>query len=297
MDNDQMLCFLSAAKHLSFTKAAEERHMAQTTVSRQIAALEKELGTPLFERRGRALTLTPTGRYMIGTAHAYTDQYARIVASVRRVSANDNAPLLVRTGPWESYLLSEPMRQFVQQAGPAATLSCNSNSYRILQERMSSKDLSLAFCDERYTLNKYPSFAVHKIYRRPWLVAATPDHPFWQLSPEQQGWLEGQYVITGTGTKNEPIESWCLEHGMKQKGFLHGSLLATQLTMARTGNGVLLVPPWLPDYVLTGLRTADCLAVPYAPTIVMVINKDRSHPQQPLLQDLCLEHFKQLNCL
>ena len=88
---------------------------------------------------------------MIGTAHAYTDQYARIVTSVRRVSANDNAPLLVRTGPWESYLLSEPMRQFVQQAGPAATLSCNSNSYRILQERMSSKDLSLAFCDDPHS--------------------------------------------------------------------------------------------------------------------------------------------------
>ena len=42
--------FCSVAKHLNFSKAAEECHIAQTAMSQQISALEKELGFLLFHR-------------------------------------------------------------------------------------------------------------------------------------------------------------------------------------------------------------------------------------------------------
>ena len=43
--------FCSVAKHLNFSKAAEECHIAQTAMSRSIAAMEDELGFRLFDRR------------------------------------------------------------------------------------------------------------------------------------------------------------------------------------------------------------------------------------------------------
>ena len=49
------------AKEQSFTKAAEQLHITQPTLSRQIAALEEELGTVLFVRKGRSITLTDGG--------------------------------------------------------------------------------------------------------------------------------------------------------------------------------------------------------------------------------------------
>lgn len=59
---DRLAVFDAAARHLSFTKAAAERFLTQSAVSRQIAVLEAELGVPLFRRRHRALDLTDDGR-------------------------------------------------------------------------------------------------------------------------------------------------------------------------------------------------------------------------------------------
>ena len=58
---DLLVGFEAAARHLSFTKAGEELFLTQSAVSRQIKELEDQLGVPLFERRHRALALTPAG--------------------------------------------------------------------------------------------------------------------------------------------------------------------------------------------------------------------------------------------
>lgn len=55
--------FDSAARHLSFTKAAAELFLTQSAVSRQIKTLEEQLGVALFQRRHRALVLTEAGRH------------------------------------------------------------------------------------------------------------------------------------------------------------------------------------------------------------------------------------------
>lgn len=53
--------FECAARHLSFTLAADELSLTQSSISRQVASLERQLGRALFERRTRALELTPAG--------------------------------------------------------------------------------------------------------------------------------------------------------------------------------------------------------------------------------------------
>ena len=54
--------FESAARHLSFTKAAEELHVTPGAISHQIRALEDRIGQPLFQRLTRALLLTEAGQ-------------------------------------------------------------------------------------------------------------------------------------------------------------------------------------------------------------------------------------------
>ena len=53
--------FLTVAKEQSFTKAAEQLHITQPTLSRQMAALEDELGITLFLRNGKRISLTDEG--------------------------------------------------------------------------------------------------------------------------------------------------------------------------------------------------------------------------------------------
>ncbi len=53
--------FLTVAKEQSFTKAAEQLHITQPTLSRQLAAFEEELGIVLFIRKGKSIALTDEG--------------------------------------------------------------------------------------------------------------------------------------------------------------------------------------------------------------------------------------------
>ncbi len=64
MELRQLKYFVSAAKHLSFTTAANECFVAQTTMSQQIKELEKDLGVSLFTRKNNAIALTPEGKQL-----------------------------------------------------------------------------------------------------------------------------------------------------------------------------------------------------------------------------------------
>lgn len=61
MDIRILRYFLTVAKEQNFTKAAEQLNITQPTLSRQLAALEEELGTALFVRGSRSITLTESG--------------------------------------------------------------------------------------------------------------------------------------------------------------------------------------------------------------------------------------------
>ena len=67
---DLLRGFESAARHLSFTRAAAELFLTQSAVSRQIQALEAYLGVALFERRHKALVLTDAGQSYYRTVAA-----------------------------------------------------------------------------------------------------------------------------------------------------------------------------------------------------------------------------------
>lgn len=75
--------FLAVAKEQNFTKAAEQLHITQPTLSRQLAALEEELGTTLFNRSGRSITLTDEGLLLKRRALEIIDLQEKIVDELR----------------------------------------------------------------------------------------------------------------------------------------------------------------------------------------------------------------------
>mgnify|MGYP000050714663 FL=1 len=75
--------FLTVAKEQSFTKAAEQLHITQPTLSRQLAALEDELGIRLFCRGGRNITLTDDGLLLKRRALEMIDLEDKIVDAIK----------------------------------------------------------------------------------------------------------------------------------------------------------------------------------------------------------------------
>lgn len=64
----QLRVFAAVARHLSYTRAAEELHLTQPAVFTQVKQLEESLGQPLLERLGKQLFLTDAGRETLATA-------------------------------------------------------------------------------------------------------------------------------------------------------------------------------------------------------------------------------------
>ncbi|MFJ2480752.1 transcriptional regulator GcvA [Pseudomonas sp. NPDC087598] len=83
--------FESAARHMSFTKAAEELNVTQTAISHQIRRLEEELGVSLFLRLKDGLALTESGQdYLPGVRSAFHE----LRYSTEQLLASRNKPVL-----------------------------------------------------------------------------------------------------------------------------------------------------------------------------------------------------------
>ncbi len=67
MDWDKLRIFQAAADAGSFTHAGETLGLSQSAISRQVGALEQDLGTPLFHRHARGLILTEQGELLLST--------------------------------------------------------------------------------------------------------------------------------------------------------------------------------------------------------------------------------------
>ena len=96
-----VFAFEAAARHLSFSRAAEELGVTQAAVSKQIASFEAHLGTKLFSRNHRSVSLTREGRELNRVVH----MALKDVAAAARAIA----------GPQETHLtiaLSTTLSQF-----------------------------------------------------------------------------------------------------------------------------------------------------------------------------------------
>jgi LysR family transcriptional regulator, glycine cleavage system transcriptional activator len=95
---DRIVVFDAAARHLSFTKAAAERFLTQSAVSRQIAALEGDLGVPLFKRSHRTLALTEPGRRLAVAAANALAELRDAVSAIRNPTRREVLSLTTTPG-------------------------------------------------------------------------------------------------------------------------------------------------------------------------------------------------------
>ncbi len=68
MQLQQLAYFVAVAETRHFTRAAARTHVAQPSLSKQVRALERELGAPLFSRARGNVTLTPAGETLLPLA-------------------------------------------------------------------------------------------------------------------------------------------------------------------------------------------------------------------------------------
>jgi len=135
--------FEAAARHLSFTRAAQSLFVTQSAVSRAVISLEERLGAKLFHRRHRALLLTEAGQQLY---RASAEALERLRAACRQVRASrEGGTLTVTTTISFASMWLVPRLQEFRERQPATEVHIvAANEYSDLERQ--GIDLAIRYC-------------------------------------------------------------------------------------------------------------------------------------------------------
>jgi len=122
MDLRQLELFLAVAEAGAYSRAAMRLSLSQPMLSRQIKALEDELGVELFHRTGRGVTPTEAGALLGQYAHGLVDTARSAVAAVKAAGAAPSGPAVIGMPASISTVLAASLIREFRQAYPSIAL-------------------------------------------------------------------------------------------------------------------------------------------------------------------------------
>lgn len=146
MNINQMKYFLSVAEYLSFTKAANHHFISQPALSRQIAAMELELGVSLFQRGKNYIRLTQAGELLYSRFSALIDEYNKAVEKALSIKVEKYGSLKI--GKSTNFTFDEAIIQAISEFADLYsedTFSICSLPNVELGEQINDGELDIAF--------------------------------------------------------------------------------------------------------------------------------------------------------
>ena len=188
MDSLKIECFLAVADTQSFSKAADKLFKNQSVISRQVAALEKELDVELFVRGARTVILTPAGRIFERGIRKIAEKYASLLEDTVAAQRGYSGELKIGLHPGNLYLENViPIVRAFERAHPEICLSFLSAYSGELSRKIDEEQIDLVFWRwEEYS--NASRDAIHVLKTQHGLLFAR-DHPI----PER---ADGQYELT-----------------------------------------------------------------------------------------------------
>lgn len=250
-------CFEAAARHLNFTRAAEELHLTQSAVSRQVRNLEDFLQQALFRRAGKRLVLTDAGRAYADEVTAHLD---RIEASTigAMTGAAGGRVLTVGTLPTFGTRWLVPRLHRFSEAHPDVQLNVVT-SLRPFDFADDGVDAAVQRGD-----GVWPGCCAHLLLVEEIIAVASPG-----LVPRGTALAPADaaaYPLLQQATRLDSWPRWLRARGAAATERVHGPCFehfSMLIEAARTGMGVAVVPA---VFVAEDLE-AGRLAAPFGPAV------------------------------
>lgn len=282
LDFIKLQYFISTARHLNFTKAAAECHVAQTVISRQIASLEKELGVPLFFRNKHKVELTPIGSDFYRDA-VYLVQYQK--SMVDRLNGKKNSCkgfLKIGVGPYEEELIQKLLLRFVE-IYPEINVSCWMFSYDVLPFRFNRDLVDVAFTTSHCARLFQPA-QIKTVYPPHWVLMGKKELSFWS-DPDSN--IHSENVIVQEDMATDAFFQQCTVSGFNPKCFLKSNFYNTQRLMADAGCGLALIPEYC--HLSEDERSVPLPMKGYIPDFVVAHNPENHNPALTIFLDYLQE--------
>jgi DNA-binding transcriptional LysR family regulator len=231
-----LLAFEAAARHESYTRAAMELSLTQSAVSRQVQALEQQLGLTLFRREGRQVQLTDVGRLY---QREMSEALGRIRSATLQAMAyqSGSGTLRLATLPTFGSKWLLPRLHDFYKTHPGMLVHINS--------RIDAIDFETSGIDAAIVVGTadLPGLISHRLHTEELMVIISP-----QAAETQDAWtperIGGQTLLNVASNANVWGE-WFSHHGLPHRKMRLGpsfELTSHLIQAVRAGIGIGLVP-------------------------------------------------------
>lgn len=241
MEMHQLRYFLAVARLGNFSRAAEECHVAQPSLSQQIQKLEEELGESLIERTPRLARLTsagvllvPRARQILETAELARQEIGEMEGQVRGRIAVGALPTIA------PYYLPELIQSF-QRAYPAVELVVHEETTAQLLRGVEDKELDLAVVSDIETSARLTAEA---LFHEELYLCLPARHPLIRQKKVTAKDLHSErFILMQEGhCLGAQAQQFCHTKGFRPQISCRSAQIATIQAMVQSGMGISLIP-------------------------------------------------------
>lgn len=245
MEFHQLRYFIATAEELSVTAAAKRLHLSQPALSRQILALEEELGVPLFHRLKKRMHLTGAGRFFLDRARQLLCDSETSVQQVREQFGHGKRT--IRLGFLTIFLddIVAPAMRHLRKESPRTEVALFELSPKAQLDRLRDDELDLALLGNLGEEDR-ARFSVRCLMRSPMEVVLPEDHALAGRKQIALKELSKDPFVSLSDTifpgRRQFLRGICQSQGFDPVIVEESDSLALLLATVASGAGVALLP-------------------------------------------------------
>lgn len=177
MDIEKLLRFCAVVDYGSMSKAAETLYCSQPALSKQIIALEKEVGYPLFDRNGKKMTLNQNGRLLYTFGRHLEHDYSQLKSDLYALNCPSRREITFgATNIIGTYYLPPVLVDFKKQH-PDIPVNFTLSFFPNIIDMLNQDIISFAMIPEDDEILHNPAYICREFYNDDMVVVFPPDHP------------------------------------------------------------------------------------------------------------------------
>lgn len=275
MTTQQLQAFVAVAERRQLTEAARQLGLSQPTLSRQVQALEKELGARLLTRTARGVVLTDAGVKFLGHAREALDALRAGTTELHELTQSPRGPVSLGTLPTVGAYLLPPLLQAFGKRFPEVRLRVAEALAPELEERVASGELDLAVLT--LPLSRV-DLVTQKLWEEPFVLMVPRGHRLGQSKrPVQLSEVAGEPLVMLPGTTaSEALRLACESVGQEPRVAMEVDHPESMRRMVERGVGLALLPALMARDKRGGAFEAVEVQSPPRRTVALVHRGERS---------------------
>jgi len=241
MELHQLKYFVAVAETGSFSRGAERCGITQPSLSQQILKLESELGQRLFDRLGRTVQMTPSGRILLPRAQRILAEVNSAGKAVQQDIMEGKGSLTIGAIPTIApFLLPEALSE-LRKRFPESELHITEDTTDRLVQKLVRAEIDCAIMSPPV---EEEHLVVDPLFREELYAILPPKHPLAQSGELHMSMLQGQdaIVLQPMHCLSAQIDAFCKAENITRNVTCSTSQLTTLYNMVSLNMGLSLVP-------------------------------------------------------